>query len=121
MTVLESGQLMGIAPEGTRSPDGRLGDYDPGFIWLAARTGAVVVPCAIHGAWQRMPKGAQYPRPGPLWVRFGAPISLAEEGPKLPRARMAELAGEVRSRTLAMLAELAAETGVPNPALGARP
>lgn len=121
MAALEAGALMGVAPEGTRSPDGRVGPYDPGFIWLAAKTGAVVVPCAIHGTWQLMPKGAAYPKPGRLWVRFGPPLRPADEGRRLGRERMAELADGVRATTLGLLAELSAESGVPNPALGLRP
>ncbi len=115
--ALQGGNFMGIAPEGTRSPDGRMGPYDPGFVWLAAKTRAVVVPAAIHGAWQLMPKGANYPRRGPLWVRFGAPMDVAPEGGRLPRERMAEVAGEVRDATLALLRQLVAESGVPHPSL----
>jgi 1-acyl-sn-glycerol-3-phosphate acyltransferase len=117
LAALEDGRLMGVAPEGTRSRDGRLGPYDPGFVWLAAKTGAVVVPCALHGAWNLMPKGAGYPRPGRMWIRFGPGLRPADEGRRLARARMDELAEEVRQRTLAMLADLVAESGVPNPAV----
>src|SRR3990172_1379685 len=67
MAVLERGGLLGLAPEGTRSRDGRLGEYDPGFVWLATRTGAHVVPCVIHGVYQLMPKGARLPRRGAMW------------------------------------------------------
>lgn len=115
--ALQAGYLMGIAPEGTRSPDGRMGAYDPGFVWLAAKTRAVVVPCAIHGAWQLMPKGANYPRRGRLWIRFGAPMDLTGEGRRLPRERMAEVAEEVRSATLVLLRQLVDETGVPHPSI----
>jgi 1-acyl-sn-glycerol-3-phosphate acyltransferase len=115
--VLEHGELMGIAPEGTRSPDGRLGAYDPGFVWLASRTGATIVPCAIHGAWQLMPKGADYPRPGRLWVRFGPAIVPPSGEAELSREALAGLAGQVRQSTLELLGQLAAETGVPNPAV----
>jgi len=114
--VLEHGWLLGIAPEGTRSRDGTLRAYDPGFVWLAARTGAVIVPAAIHGAHALWPRGATLPRRGEVWIRFGEPLSLAAEG-RPSRDRLAALAEAVRGRTLAMLADLAAETGVPNPAV----
>jgi 1-acyl-sn-glycerol-3-phosphate acyltransferase len=116
MDVLASGGLMGIAPEGTRSPDGRLGPYDPGFVWLALRTGAAVVPVAIHGAYRLMPRNARLPRRGELWVRFGEPISFEGDGRRASRARRQELADEVRARTSALLDELAIESGVPRPA-----
>jgi 1-acyl-sn-glycerol-3-phosphate acyltransferase len=116
--VLHGGGLLGIAPEGTRSADGRIGAFDPGFVWLAARTGALVVPTAIHGADALMPRGAKGIRRGDLWLRFGEPISYAEEG-RASRERLAELAEALRQRILGMLAELSAETGVPSPALAA--
>lgn len=119
MAALRAGGTAGLAPEGTRSPDGTLRAYDPGFVWLASRTGAAVLPCAIHGAYQLMPKEARLPRRGPLWVRFGPPLSFEAEGRRIPRERMRALADEVRDRTLAMLADLVAETGVPHPAVGA--
>lgn len=119
LAVLKAGHLLGVAPEGTRSPDGRLGAYDAGFVWLAARTGAVIVPGAIHGTWQLMPKGASYPRRGPAWVRFGPPVQVVAEG-RLGGARGRErrdaIAAEVRATTLDMLLDLAAETGVATPA-----
>jgi 1-acyl-sn-glycerol-3-phosphate acyltransferase len=115
--VLRAGHILGIAPEGTRSRTGRVGRYDPGFVWLAARTGAVVVPIALHGAGRLLPKGARFPRRGEIWARVGEPISFEAEGRRISRERMQVLADEVRDRTLAMLRELVAESGVPNPAL----
>jgi 1-acyl-sn-glycerol-3-phosphate acyltransferase len=117
LAALERGELLGLAPEGTRSRDGRMGAYDPGFVWMATRTGACVVPCVIHGAHRLMPKGARWPRRGELWVRFGSPIRFDAEGRRVPRVRLEVLAGEVRARTLEILGDLARESGVPSPAL----
>ncbi len=115
LRVLEDGGLVGLAPEGTRSPDGRLGAYDPGFAWLAARTGAQVVPCAIHGAYRLMPKGARWPRRGTLWVRFGQ----AERFDGCPsggqRDALQAFAEHIRQRTASLLAELARQSGVALP------
>lgn len=116
--ALTAGHLIGLAPEGTRSPDGTLRAYDPGFIWLALRTGAVVVPAAIHGTHALMPKGARLPRRGDIWVRFGAPMRFANES-RPSREQIAALAEAARRRTLDLLAELEAESGLPNPALAA--
>jgi 1-acyl-sn-glycerol-3-phosphate acyltransferase len=117
MAVLEGGGMLGLAPEGTRSRDGRLHPFDPGFVWLATRTGALVVPCVVHGAYQLLPKGARVPRRGPLWVRFGPPISFAAEGRRAPRERLVALGEDARARSLAMLTDLVRESGVPNPAV----
>jgi 1-acyl-sn-glycerol-3-phosphate acyltransferase len=119
LAVLESGGLVGVAPEGTRSRDGLLGPYDPGFLWLAARTGARVVPCAIHGTRPLLPPGRRLPRRGPLWVRFGPALTPEELGlaGRPGRAELERAAEVVRSHTAAMLADLAAESGLPAPAL----
>jgi len=116
MTALRRGKVLGLAPEGTRSRDGALRPFDPGFIWLATRTGAVVVPAAIHGAHALMPPGARVPNRGPMWVRFHPPISYAGEA-RPSRERLQELAEDVRRCVLTMLADLSAESGVPEPAL----
>jgi 1-acyl-sn-glycerol-3-phosphate acyltransferase len=111
LEALQSGDLVGLAPEGTRSLDGSLGAYDPGFVWLAARTGAFVVPCAVYGARELMPKGALLPHPGTIRVRIGEPMHVADRGQRLSRAAMEEVARSVRSRTLEMLACMAHEAG----------
>ena len=120
LQILAAGGLVGLAPEGTRSADGSVGRYESGFVWLAARTSAVIVPAAIFGARQLMPKGALIPRRGRIWVRFGQPVDaeaalrqLGQPGDAdLPRReRLQAVADEVRSRTVAMLADLEAEAG----------
>ena len=75
--VLAEGKLLGIYPEGTRSPDGRLYRGKTGVARLALESGAVVVPCAmvntdiIQPAERLLPK--LRPRPG---VRFGKPLDF---------------------------------------------
>ena len=60
--VLAGGHVLGIAPEGTRSRDGRLLPFDPGFVWLALKADVPVIPCAIHGAHVLLPPGRSLPR-----------------------------------------------------------
>jgi 1-acyl-sn-glycerol-3-phosphate acyltransferase len=78
VAVLEGGHMLGVAPEGTRGTGGDLLPYDPGFVWLARRTGAVVIPCAILGTRELMPVGRLLPRRGDIWVAFGAPADVGE-------------------------------------------
>ena len=78
--VLASGpnKLLGIYPEGTRSPDGRLYRGKTGVARMALESGAVVIPAAmvdteiIQPAGRRIPK--LRPRPG---VRFGKPLDFS--------------------------------------------
>jgi len=52
---MESGIVLWVAPEGTRSRDGRLGPFKKGGFMLALETGAQIVPIGIRGAGQVLP------------------------------------------------------------------
>lgn len=75
---LESGFLVGIFPEGTRTSDGKVGDFRPGFLALARRTQQPIYPVGIVGADRVMPRNSNWIRPGRVDVIFGAPFSPAE-------------------------------------------
>lgn len=117
LAVLAAGYVLGIAPEGTRSRDGRLRPFDPGFVWLALKAGVPVIPCAIHGAHRLLPPGRRFPRRGPLWVRIGPPIRWPDAGPRPSREALQAMADDTRRVMLALLAELERESGVASPAL----
>ena len=76
--VLGEGNLLGIYPEGTRSPDGRLYRGKTGVARMALESGAVVIPCAMINTDVIQPPGRRLPklrpRPG---VRFGAPLDFS--------------------------------------------
>jgi 1-acyl-sn-glycerol-3-phosphate acyltransferase len=75
--ILESGQLFGIYPEGTRSRDGRLYRGHTGPARLALRTGAPIIPIGISGAREVMPPDARFPTLRlPVTIRFGTPIEV---------------------------------------------
>jgi 1-acyl-sn-glycerol-3-phosphate acyltransferase len=75
--VLESGQLFGIFPEGTRSRDGLLYRGRTGIARLALRTRMPVIPVGISGTDRIQPPGASVPRPfRRCAVRFGEPIVM---------------------------------------------
>ena len=75
---LEGGAAVIIFPEGTRTPDGRLGEIKSGFALIAKRARVPIVPVAIVGAWECWPKTRRFPRPGRIRVEFG-PILRPEE------------------------------------------
>ncbi|MFF3494084.1 lysophospholipid acyltransferase family protein [Streptomyces sp. NPDC002795] len=75
--VLEEGNIFGIYPEGTRSPDGRLYRGRTGIARLTLMTGAPVVPFAMIGTDKLQPGGAGIPRPGKVTVRFGEPMEFS--------------------------------------------
>ncbi len=49
MTRLKAGQILIIAPEGTRSHNGGLGEAKPGVSYLAAKLGRPIFPAAVYG------------------------------------------------------------------------
>ena len=78
LRVLAEGGLLGIYPEGTRTPDGRLYRGKTGVARLALESGAPVIPTAMMGTFELMPPGRLWPRlrfrPG---VRFGKPLDFS--------------------------------------------
>ncbi len=76
--VLAGGDWLGLAPEGTRSRTGTLGEPKPGVALLAVRSGAEIVPVAVWGTEDLWPVGALLPRPGrTVHIRFGSPYRIA--------------------------------------------
>lgn len=74
--LLRAGVPILVFPEGTRQLDGRLSDFKPGAAALAISVGVPVIPAAIIGAHEAMPKGRGWPAPGrpPVRVVFGEPM-----------------------------------------------
>ncbi len=76
--VLRHGDLLGIYPEGTRSPDGRLYRGKTGVARMALESGAIVVPCAMINTASIQPPGRLLPRLRPRpGVRFGPPLDFS--------------------------------------------
>jgi 1-acyl-sn-glycerol-3-phosphate acyltransferase len=74
---LQGGDLVGLYPEGTRSPDGRLYRGRTGVARLALLAGVPVVPVGVLGTDQVQPVGARVPRLGPkMTIRFGKPMDF---------------------------------------------
>ena len=78
LRVLAHGELLGIYPEGTRTPDGRLYRGKTGVARLALEARVPVIPTAMVGGFEFQPPGKIAPR---LWVRpgvrFGKPLDFS--------------------------------------------
>ncbi|MEZ5213110.1 MULTISPECIES: lysophospholipid acyltransferase family protein [unclassified Gordonia (in: high G+C Gram-positive bacteria)] len=75
--VLESGRLLCLYPEGTRSPDGRLYKGKTGLARMALETGVPVIPVAMIGTDRINPPGTVLPRPTRLTIRVGEPLDFS--------------------------------------------
>lgn len=76
LDVLESGGILVMFPEGTRSPDGRLQKPEPGAAMIALRTGALVLPAAVINSHRILPKGSRRPKFQQVIVRLGPPVTV---------------------------------------------
>ena len=104
--VLKSGNALGIYPEGTRSPDGRLYRGHTGVARLALQCGAPVIPVGMVGTSEVQRPGSNLPRPfKKVTVRFGVPLDLSRferdeaNDPLTLRAATDELMFEIRNLT----------------------
>jgi 1-acyl-sn-glycerol-3-phosphate acyltransferase len=76
LALLRSGELFGIYPEGTRSPDGRLYRGRTGVAWLALNSGLPVIPVAMLGTDRILPPGHVVPRLHRVIIRIGEPLTF---------------------------------------------
>lgn len=98
--ILRSGDPVGIYPEGTRSPDGRLYRGKTGPVRMALMADVPIVPVGLIGTDEVMPAGRYLPRRRPVTVRFGRPLDLSryrgrEEDPFVLRSATDELMYEI--------------------------
>ncbi|KXG74997.1 lysophospholipid acyltransferase family protein [Thermotalea metallivorans] len=90
--LLKEGYSQVIFPEGTRSADGRLGEFKPGSLKLALKANVPIVPVTIKGAYHIMPKGQLKIQPAQVEVIISPPIQVGNISAK----ESGELAEKVR-------------------------
>jgi 1-acyl-sn-glycerol-3-phosphate acyltransferase len=98
--ILGRGDLLGIYPEGTRSPDGRLYRGKTGPVRMALEAGVRVVPCAVIDTHKAMPTGTYLPKRHPVTIRYGPPLDFSryldrKEDPFVLRSATDELMYEI--------------------------
>jgi 1-acyl-sn-glycerol-3-phosphate acyltransferase len=72
------GQALVIYPEGTRVDSGVLAAPEPGAGFIAQRCACPVLPVALTGTRECLPKGAKWPRRVPVTVTFGRPFVVLQ-------------------------------------------
>ncbi|MCP2202981.1 1-acyl-sn-glycerol-3-phosphate acyltransferase [Lentzea flava] len=75
--IVREGKLLGIYPEGTRSPDGRLYKGKVGVAWIALESGAPVIPVAMFGTDKANPIGSKMWKPYPIRIKIGKPLDFS--------------------------------------------
>ncbi|MHB1323428.1 MAG: lysophospholipid acyltransferase family protein [Coriobacteriia bacterium] len=91
-SLLSSGELVGVFPEGSRSSDANaeLGEAHGGAAFIALRAGVPVVPVAFTGTEKVWPRGRTLPRLARTAIRIGAPVLPAEVLPQGGRKERVE-------------------------------
>ncbi len=76
LKVLAEGSILGIYPEGTRSPDGKLYRGRTGVARMVLESGVPVVPVAMIGTEHVMPIGTRLPKVRRIGIIIGEPIDF---------------------------------------------
>jgi 1-acyl-sn-glycerol-3-phosphate acyltransferase len=77
LRILGEGKLLGLYPEGTRSPDGRLYRGKTGIARMALEAGVPVIPVAMINTDVVQPTGKKIPKLGRVGVRIGKPLDFS--------------------------------------------
>lgn len=75
--LLAEGKLLGVYPEGTRSPDGRLYKGKTGVARMALEADVPVIPIGMHGTNRVNPIGSKMWRPRKVRIRIGPPLDFS--------------------------------------------
>jgi 1-acyl-sn-glycerol-3-phosphate acyltransferase len=96
--VLERGEALFLFPEGTRRSGPVVEELHEGAAFLAARTGAPIVPIGIGGSAQAMPKGSKMVHPVKIHLEVGAPLAAPARSARgrVPRHQVHALTEELR-------------------------
>jgi 1-acyl-sn-glycerol-3-phosphate acyltransferase len=95
--VLERGEPLVMFPEGTRQSGPTVHELFDGPAFVAARTGAPIVPIGIGGSERVMPKGSKLIRPKKIVIIIGEPIVPPPSEGRVPRRVVGELSDRLHS------------------------
>ena len=108
LRLLKEGHCIGIYPEGTRSPDGRLYKGRTGIARLAIESGAPIVPVAMFNTAEIQPTGQVVPKVRRVEMVFGEPIYF--DGDSTDQSLLRNLTNQLMEK----IAQLSKQEYVPN-------
>jgi 1-acyl-sn-glycerol-3-phosphate acyltransferase len=111
--VLDAGEVLVQFPEGERRSGPEVEGLHEGVAFLAARTGATIVPVGIGGSASVMPKGKRIPRPRRIHLVVGRPIAPPErtEGGRVSRAKLRQTTDQLSESIQELYDRAVASTG----------
>lgn len=108
LRLLSENHCLGIYPEGTRSPDGRLYKGRTGIARMAIESGAPVIPVAMFNTAEIQPTGQVVPKVRRVEMVFGEPMYFTGDSTDL------DLLRSVTNQIMEKIAELSKQEYVPN-------
>ncbi len=113
--VLEAGEVLVLFPEGSRRIGSTVDELLEGAAFLAARTGATIVPVGIGGTVSVMPKGTRYPRPSKVHMIVGQPLAAPARSAsgRVPRSQVHQVTEDLRASLQDLYQRAVATTGHP--------
>ncbi|AZZ52168.1 MULTISPECIES: lysophospholipid acyltransferase family protein [Rathayibacter] len=103
LRVLAGGEALGIYPEGTRSPDGRMYRGRTGVARMVLEARVPVVPVAMIDTARIMPIGSRLPKLGRIGIVFGEPLDFSRfEGMEGDRFILRSITDEIMYELLAL-------------------
>jgi 1-acyl-sn-glycerol-3-phosphate acyltransferase len=108
LRLLKENHCLGIYPEGTRSPDGRLYKGRTGIARMAIESGAPIVPVAMYNTAEIQPTGQIVPKVRRVEMVFGEPMYFTGDSTDLDVLR------EATNKLMEKIAELSGQEYVPN-------
>ncbi len=106
--ILRQGEILCIFPEGARSIDGAIKPFKKGGAILAKEMNLPLLPARILGSFEIWPRHRAYPRPHPLTIIFGPPVTVQELLAQAPIPPGADLYQVITARLQDRVAALAA-------------
>ncbi len=104
LDVLGEGGIIGMAPEGTRSPTGALQEGRTGVAYLASRAGVPILPIAVTGT-EKMPSNLKRLRRGQVKAVIGETFILPTTERKARGKQLKEFTELIMLRLAEMLPE----------------
>lgn len=104
LAALQDGEILAVAPEGTRSGDGRLGRGHPGVVLLALKSGAPLLSVAYYGA-ENYRENLRRLRRTDFHLVVGRQFTLDTQGVRLTPAVRQQIVDEMMYQLAALLPE----------------
>lgn len=84
-----------FSPEGTRTRDGEMGPFKKGAFHIAIQSGLTIHPIVVAGAYELMPPGSLFVKPGTIRLRFLDPIETSDWKTETIEEHMEEVHGKM--------------------------